>query len=505
MTAVIMIQGTMSHVGKSVLTAGICRVLYQEGFTVAPFKSQNMALNSYITDDGLEIGRAQAVQAEACGLRPEAAMNPILLKPTSERGSQVILHGEVFAQMRAAEYFARKSALMPEVLRAYESLAQRFEIVVVEGAGSPAEINLRQNDIVNMGLAERIDAPVLLVGDIDRGGVFAQLAGTLLLLSEAEQKRVRALVINKFRGDPALLQPGLAMLTERVHKPFAGVVPWLDIDIEDEDSLSERLGRRQAEPPRDGQPLAKTAAPRVDIAVIRLPQIANFTDFAPLETVPQFGVRFVRRPEELGRPDLLLLPGSKNTLADLAWLRRTGLAQAICALAAAQTPILGICGGYQMLGRRILDPIGVEGGGQADGLGLLPVETTFAPRKQRVQTSGRLGSVSGALAALSGAALTGYEIHMGQSQRQDGASPLLLLDPDRPDGCQHGHVYGTYLHGFFDSQACRAALLQAFGRSGETPPEDYRLYRLRQYDLLADSLRQSLDWPLIWRIIRRQD
>ena len=312
MAKVIMIQGTMSNAGKSVLAAGLCRIFKQDGLKTAPFKSQNMALNSYITKDGLEMGRAQVMQAEAAGIEPEAAMNPILLKPTSNMGSQLIVNGEVRGNYPAAEYFKMKKSLIPDIMDAYNSLASRYDVIVVEGAGSPAEINLRENDIVNMGLAEMLDAPVLLAGDIDRGGVFAQLYGTAALLTEAEQKRIRAFVINKFRGDKEILKPGLAMLYERIQIPFAGVIPYMDVDVDDEDSLSPRLtsGRREA---------------LLDVAVVRLPHISNFTDFNALGRHPAVGLRYTDRPEDLGRPDLVILPGTKSTLADLDWLRRRGL------------------------------------------------------------------------------------------------------------------------------------------------------------------------------------
>ena len=334
----IMIQGTMSNVGKSLLCAALCRIFKQDGYRTAPFKSQNMALNSYITDDGLEMGRAQAVQAEAAGIAADVRMNPILLKPTSDRGSQVIVEGRVWGQYEARDYFARKKSLIPTILRCYNSLAAENDIIVIEGAGSPAEINLKQDDIVNMGLAELVSAPVLLVGDIDPGGVFAQLYGTVALLEPDEQARIRGLIINKFRGDTVL-----------------GTIPYTRLDIDEEDSMAASL-------------LEKYPRKDIDIAVIRLPRISNFTDFAPLDRHSQLGVRYVSDPKILGRPDLIILPGTKNTMADLAWLRETGLAEAVCRLAGRGCPVLGICGGYQMLGTEISDPCRAEGGGSARGL-----------------------------------------------------------------------------------------------------------------------------------------
>ena len=338
----IMVQGTMSGAGKSLLCTALCRIFAQDGYKVAPFKSQNMALNSFVTRAGLEMGRAQVVQAQAAGVEPDVRMNPILLKPSSDVGSQVIVNGEVRGDMPARVYFRQKKALIPEILRAYESLAQEYDILVIEGAGSPAEINLKAVDIVNMGLAKLVDAPVLLVGDIDRGGVFAQLYGTVALLEADERARICGLVINKFRGDVEILRPGLAMLEEKTRLPVLGVIPYTRADIEDEDSLSERLQSSKAVKP-------------LDAAVVRLPHISNFTDFMPLEQHPLLGVRYVQNVRELGSPDLIILPGTKNTVADLLWLRQCGLEAAVQKLAKRGTPILGVCGGYQMLGRTLDD------------------------------------------------------------------------------------------------------------------------------------------------------
>ena len=423
----IMIQGTMSGVGKSLLCAGLCRIFHEDGFRVAPFKSQNMALNSFITKDGLEMGRAQAVQAFAAGIEPDVRMNPILLKPSSDTGSQVILHGEVQGELSAAEYFRRKKEFVPEIRKAFDSLSEEFDIVVIEGAGSPAEINLKQNDIVNMGLAEMVDAPVLLVGDINRGGVFAQLYGTVALLEPHEQKRIRGLVINQFRGDEQILRPGLQMLEQRVQKPICGVVPYTDVDLDDEDSVCERLSHHKAEKP-------------LDIAVIRLPRISNFTDFSPLEAHPMLGVRYVSAPHQLGTPDLVILPGTKSTMADLKWLRESGLEASVLRLAGQGVGVLGVCGGYQMLGQTISDPHGTEGGGNMRGLGLLPVETVFETKKTRTRvTASGCGWFEGAF-------IEGYEIHMGQTRRQ-AAAPFCVLSDGREEGTVSGNIMGTYLHG----------------------------------------------------------
>lgn len=341
MAKVIMIQGTMSNAGKSLLVAGLCRIMKQDGYRVAPFKSQNMALNSFITEEGLEMGRAQVMQAEAAGMKPMVCMNPILLKPTNHTGSQVIVNGEVLGNMSARDYFAYKKQLIPDIKKAFQKLEELADIIVIEGAGSPAEINLRENDIVNMGLAKMVDAPVLLVGDIDRGGVFAQLLGTLMLLEEEEKKRVKGLIINKFRGDKSILDPGINMLEEKGKVPVTGVVPYMELSLEDEDSLTERFDRK--------------AEGCIDIAVIRYPRISNFTDFNVFEQIPGVTVRYVTSVNELHHPDLVFLPGSKNTMGDLKWMRQNGLEAAVKKLA-EEIPVCGICGGYQMMGHQISDP-----------------------------------------------------------------------------------------------------------------------------------------------------
>jgi adenosylcobyric acid synthase len=486
MAECIMVQGTMSGAGKSLLVTALCRIFRQDGWRVAPFKSQNMALNSYVTPDGLELGRAQAVQAEAAGLACDVRMNPILLKPSSDTGSQLIVNGEVRGQYDAAAYFRMKKFLVPEILAAYESLARENDIIVIEGAGSPAEINLRQDDIVNMGLAELVDAPVLLAGDIDRGGVFAQLYGTVALLRESERRRLCGTVINKFRGDVELLRPGLRQLEELTGVPVLGVVPWLAVDIDDEDSLAPQLGRRDAR---------RT----LDIAVIRLPHISNFTDFPPLEAHPDIGVRYVERPGRLGRPDLVILPGTKSTMEDLLWLRESGLADAVTALA-ADTPVLGICGGYQMLGRRLSDPLGVERGGTMAGLGLLPCETVFTGEKRRTRRRAEVLAPP-----FAGAALEGYEIHMGRTDT-GGAPPFCRLEGGGTDGAVCGHVWGTYLHGLFDSGKLTAHLAAELARRrGKSvravEVEGRAAYRQRQYDLLADGVRRNLDMKRIYQVM----
>ena len=483
----IMIQGTMSGAGKSLLVTALCRIFAQDGYRVAPFKSQNMALNSFVTPDGLELGRAQAVQAEAAGVECDVRMNPILLKPSSDTGSQLIVNGEVRGHYDARAYFRMKRSLIPDILKAYRSLEAENDILVIEGAGSPAEINLREDDIVNMGLAALVDAPVLLAGDIDRGGVFAQLYGTVALLREEERRRVEGTVINKFRGDVELLRPGLRQLEALTQVPVLGVVPYVRADIDDEDSLAPRLGQRRT-------------ARAIRIGVIRLPHISNFTDFAPLEEHPDMGIYYVNQESELGEPDMIILPGTKNTMADLVWLRESGLAGAVADAAGRGTPVLGVCGGYQMLGRTLRDPAGIEAGGELPGLGLLPADTVFTAEK--IRTRRRAVCTAGLLA---GAELTGYEIHMGRTDAGD--APAFCRFPDGgTDGAVCGAVCGTYLHGLFDSGAAVERLAARLAeRKGITIPrvhiETRAASRDRQYDLLADAVRKALDMQRIYEIM----
>ena len=505
----IMIQGTMSNAGKSLICAGLCRIFKQDGYRVAPFKSQNMALNSYITEDGLEMGRAQVVQAEAAGISPMVEMNPILLKPTNDVGSQVIVNGEVLKNMSAREYFAYKKKLVPDIKKAFHTLEENFDIIVIEGAGSPAEINLKSDDIVNMGLAQMVDAPVLLVGDIDRGGVFAQLLGTLMLLEEEEKARVKGLIINKFRGDKTILDPGIVMLEERGNIPVVGVTPYLQVEIEDEDSLTERFssGGKQG---------------LVDIAVIRTPRISNFTDFQVLENEAGISLRYVSRRKELGNPDMIILPGTKNTIEDLLWLRQNGLEAEILKAAARGTVIWGICGGYQMLGESLEDPEHIEakssvtdGEGKVAGLGLLPIRTIFTGEKRRTRVQGRFGNMDGTFAELSGTEFEGYEIHMGEtvgatslSEIKDSVAGAVSLD-----GSMSGNVYGTYVHGIFDKEEVNRKIFMSLAKKkgldiSEINLEsglDYKAFKEKQYDLLADGLRQHLDMKRIYEIMEEYE
>ena len=491
---VIMIQGTTSNAGKSFLTAGLCRVFKQNGYRTAPFKSQNMALNSYITKDGLEIGRAQAMQAEAAGIEPTVEMNPILLKPTSQSGSQVIVNGEVLGNMNAMDYYANKKKLIPHVEQAFHKLSEKFDIIVIEGAGSPAEINLKDNDIVNMGMAKLAGAPVLLAGDIDRGGVFASLYGTVKLLEEEEQRRIKGMIINKFRGDAEILKPGLGMIEERTGIPVVGVVPMTPLDLDDEDSLSERLNRRGAEG-------------LVDLAVIHFPHISNFTDFNVFERMEGVSLRYVKHVGELGKPDLIFLPGTKNTMVDLRWMRESGLETAVVRQAEMRTPVVGICGGYQMLGEQLEDPEDVEQGGTMRGMGLLNARTVFAPAKTRTQISGCVIREEDVPLSTTGKDVQGYEIHMGTTFNLGRCQETIRLEDGRNDGLCNaaGNVFGTYLHGIFDygdlAALTAGRLMQRKGLEPGSWHFNLEAHKQQEYDKLADLVRSSLDMDKIYEIL----
>lgn len=498
----IMIQGTMSNAGKSLICAGLCRVFSQDGYRTAPFKSQNMALNSFITRDGLEMGRAQVVQAEAAGIEPSVRMNPILLKPTGDMGSQVIVNGEVVGNMSAREYFAYKKELIPDIMNAFCSLEEEYDMIVIEGAGSPAEINLKSDDIVNMGLAQMVDAPVLLVGDIDRGGVFAQLLGTLMLLEEREKERVKGLIINKFRGDKTILDSGIEMLKERGGVPVVGVMPYLQVDIEDEDSLTERFSKGGVFFSEEVQ---------IDIAVIRMPRISNFTDFLAFENAGGVSLRYVKKLPELKNPDMIVLPGTKNTMEDLRWLRQSGLEAAILKAAAKGTVVWGICGGYQMLGETLTDCDAIESGKptRINGMGLLPVRTNFTGEKTRTRVTGSFQHVRGVLEGLSGMEFEGYEIHMGETAGSGQAMSVIydsVADRLSEDGICGENVYGTYVHGIFDKEDIAQKILEALARRKGVSLKDIRgvdlkKYKTRQYDILADAARKYLDMERIYEII----
>jgi adenosylcobyric acid synthase len=494
----LMIQGTASSAGKSLLAAALCRIFRQDGVRVAPFKAQNMALNSFVTRQGREMGRAQVVQAQAAGLEPHVDMNPVLLKPEQDARSQVVVMGKPWSTLAAGEYYRRKGELWSVVTAALDRLRERYDLVVIEGAGSPAEINLRETDIVNMAVARYARAPVLLVGDIDRGGVFASLVGTMVLLEKDERRLIQGFIINKFRGDVALLHDGLTMLEERTGVPVLGVVPFIrDLQIAEEDSVALGELRRFVQP---------SPGCEVDIAVVRLPRISNFDDFDALALEEGVRVRFVDGLDRLGHPQAVILPGTKSTIADLLWLQRVGLARAICELAENGIPVVGICGGYQMLGRTISDPDRVESAeGQVEGLGLLPVDTVFEAVKATYQARARIETERGFFAEVEGQEVEGYEIHMGHSH---GGEPVFRLSGrgdqrvDASDGAvdERGRVFGTYLHGLFDNPNLRRAWLQSLGWDAAFSGLSMIEVREREYDRLAQQVRESLDMERVYQI-----
>ncbi|WP_294428936.1 cobyric acid synthase [uncultured Treponema sp.] len=549
----LMIQGTMSNAGKSFIVAGLCRIFKQDGLSVAPFKSQNMALNSFVTKEGLEMGRAQVMQAEAAGLEPSVLMNPILLKPVSDVGSQVIVNGKAIGNMRAKDYFAFKKSLVPQIKDAFDKLASSHDVIVIEGAGSPAEINLKENDIVNMGMAKIADSPVLLVADIDRGGVFAQLVGTIELLEPEERARIKGLVINKFRGDKSILDSGIKMLEEKTGIPVVGTVPYVKIRLDDEDSLSENL-----------HSLAKfrNKNNEIQLAIVRLPHISNFTDFNPLQNLDAVNSYYVQKPEDLGFPDCIIIPGTKNTLGDLKWLNDSGFADLIQKEAAKGTPVLGICGGFQMLGERLSgSEAEYENPSSAkkitEGLGLLPVETEFSSEKALTRVNGKVknlhcdGGDESIFAPLSHFSVSGYEIHQGRTKFSEefekssasGADSSVscfaqVIDSvsgeEKLDGAVKGNVFGTYLHGLFDELEFTAQFVkilakrkgfkwaglkksdgksvqndsdsskksQIFNAEAEIPG-NIQEFKESQYNLLADTLRQHLDMKKIYEMISK--
>lgn len=493
----LMVQGTASGVGKSLLTTALCRIFRRAGYRVAPFKAQNMSLNAAVTSDGGEIGRAQAAQADAAGVEPTVDMNPILLKPEADDRSQVVVRGRAVASVRWAEYGRMAPTLWPVVADSLARLRHGHDLVLIEGAGSPAEINIAW-DLVNMRVAELAEAPVLLVGDIDRGGVFAALVGTLALLAPDDRARVAGLIVNRFRGERAVLEPGLAMLAERTGVPVAGVVPHLgDGLVPEEDSLG-------LEAPPSAIPGA-----RVVVAVVRLPRIANFDDAEPLAREPGVAVRFVARASEIDAADIVLVPGSKSTIADLAWLRARGLASAIERAAHDGRIVLGLCGGFQMLGERLADPHGVETGGEAAGLALLPIFTTFASPKTSVRVRARVIG-HGPLAAAADAEVHGYEIHAGVTIRDGGRAALTVVErgggpADATDGAVAGSVVGTYVHGLLTCGPLRRALLvEAARRRGVAADARWGTHdACDRYDRLADLVGPALDLEAIARLARR--
>jgi adenosylcobyric acid synthase len=489
-----MIQATSSSAGKSLLTAALCRIFRDDGVRVCPFKAQNMALNSYATPEGLEIGRAQAVQARAAGLPPSVDMNPILLKPETDCRSQVVLMGKPWKTLEAGDYEAAKRGLWRNVTRSLDRLGAAHDLLVIEGAGSPAEINLNKDEIVNMRVALHLSAPVVLAANIDLGGVFASIVGTLALLSARERDQVKAFVINKFRGSLDLLEPGLRMLAERTEgRPTLGVVPFIQgLRIAEEDSVFlEGLG-------------FVGAGGDVDIAVVKLPHIANFDDLDALCLEEGVRVRFVENASDLGSPAAVVIPGTKTTIGDLLWFSARGFPNAVRALSARGVPVVGLCGGYQMMGRNVSDPAGLEGNArEVPGLGLLPVSTWMEPSKVTRTLSGRVAAMGGFLARVPGARVEGYEIHMGRTALESGAAGLFILEDGTVDGAvaAEGRIWGTYLHGVFDLPELRRAWLSSLGWNPRGKVESLTDVRERELDRLAGIVRGSLDMDLLRRIV----
>ena len=480
----LMVQGTTSDAGKSTLVAGLCRVLARKGYAVAPFKPQNMALNSAVTPEGGEIGRAQAVQALAAGIPPHVDMNPILLKPNSDTGAQVIIHGRAISNMEAASYHDYKQVAWEAVRDSHQRLVSQYQAIIVEGAGSPAEINLREHDLANMGFAERVDCPVILIADIDKGGVFAHIVGTLALLSETEQARIKGFVINRFRGDFALLESGLQWLEDYTKKPVLGVLPYLHgfhLEAEDavcvEQNLSESL---------------------IKVAVLVFPHISNHTDFDPLRLHPDIDLVYVGPHAQIPAVDLIILPGSKSVRHDLAWLKQQGWDQAITKHLRYGGKLLGICGGYQMLGMTINDPDGIEGeSGESKGLALLDFTTQLHPEKQLMRRTGQLRLNAQRWS------VSGYEIHCGISQGPALAHAIIEFDDGSVEGAlsEDGQILGTYLHGIFEEQGITEALLTWLGRTPSNTAFDYRAKREQEIDRLADTLEAHLDIPAILQLM----
>lgn len=488
--AKIMIQGTASSVGKSILVAALCRIFKQDGYSVCPYKSQNMSLNSYITLEGKEMGRAQVLQAYASKLEPEVYMNPILLKPTTDKSCQVIVKGEVYKNCSAKDYYSMKKEFAPMLKKDFEELENKFDIVVIEGAGSPAEINLRENDIVNMGLAELVDAPVILAGDIDKGGVFASLFGTVMLLEENEKKRIKGTIINKFRGDVDILKPGLSMLEERINIPCLGVVPYFNLNLEDEDGAVE---------------FNTEVNSNIDIAVIKLPHISNFTDIDALKIEEDVSLRYITSSENFGNPDLLIIPGSKNTIGDLLYIRENGIEKKIKEYAENHGFIFGICGGYQMLGDLIEDPFKMETEFlSVKGMGLLNIDTTFLDSKVTTRVKGNVIN--------SKIPVYGYEIHMGVSKFGEKVKPLIEIINKNgeevliEDGAinEEKNVMGTYIHGIFDGREFREYIINSLREKKGIKRKKSVVYediRNAEIDKLADIVRDSLDMNKIYEII----
>jgi adenosylcobyric acid synthase len=501
MPRALMVQGTGSHVGKSVIVAALCRIFKGRGLSVAPFKAQNMALNSFITHEGGEIGRAQAYQAEAAGIPPSVLMNPILLKANSDTGAQVIVKGRVIGNMGVRDYHAYKDEAFKAVTECYRELSSRYDVIVIEGAGSPAEVNLKENDIVNMKTARMAGAKVLIAADIDKGGVFAQILGTMEILDPGERDMVAGFLINKFRGDASLLTPGLDFVRERTGKPVLGVIPYFkDIHVQEEDGVALAGGGQCRYDHDDGA---------VDIAVLRLSHISNFTDFDPLAQEPGVRLRYIRGVDDFGRPDLLIIPGSKNTVSDLLEIRASGLERMVLSFYSSGGRVAGICGGYQMLGKSVSDPYGVESAsGSVEGIGILDAHTTLDREKVTAQVeAAALDNTPGRL--------SGYEIHMGRTVLGEDVKPLFIIktkngsDAGYHDGAvsADGTAWGTYIHGIFENDAFRRAVLDDIRRlkqiDGSADSPDYSHLKEEAFERLADHVEQSIDMDAVLALIKQ--
>ena len=487
----LMIQGTASSVGKSLITTALCRLTHKKGYKVCPFKSQNMALNSYITENGLEMGRAQVVQAEACGIKPEVYMNPILLKPTSDRKSQVILNGRVVENMGAIEYSVYKERLKKEILKNYDYIKNNYDVSIIEGAGSPVEINLTKGDIVNMGMAHMADAPVILVADIDRGGVFASVVGTMTLFTPEERSRVKGVIINKFRGDVKILKPGLKQLEEIIGVPVLGVVPYTKLNIEDEDGVTDKFKRQ-------------TMDKDIKISVIKLKHMSNFTDLDAFNLYEDVSVKYIDRVEDLGNEDMIVIPGSKSTIDDLKELKETGIAEKIVKLSKNGTIIFGICGGYQMLGGKIEDPDKLEGNiGEISGLGLLDLTTVMEKSKNTLQYHGQILLDQGLFKGLYGKTINGYEIHQGIT---NGKEKGIFLDGENYiNGVIKNNIIGCYIHGIFDNTEFTRGFLNNIrsekGLDGIDATISFEEFKEKEYDKLAKVVEESVDMEKLYKII----
>ncbi len=491
----IMIQGTGSSVGKSLVTAGLCRIFYKDGYRVSPFKSQNMALNSFVDEDGLELGRAQVVQAEMGGEKPRAYMNPILLKPNADDYSQVIFMGKPCGNVNAVEYFSQTEKLRKVAMEGYEEIRKNYDVCVLEGGGSPAEINLREVDVVNMGMAEMVDAPVILVSDIERGGVFAQIYGTIMLLDENDRDRIKGIIINKFRGNKEILDPGIEMIKKRLKDegidiPILGVLPFLDVKIEEEDVLAKKL-------------TAKKSHNDINISVIRTPKMSNYTDFDVFEFYSDVALNYVDSPEDIGDEDMIIIPGSKNTIGDLLFMKETGIYDKIIEEAGKGKLVFGICGGLQILGDKIMDPLCVETPlGEENGLGLLDITTTMGEEKSTYQVEKTLINCRGILEGLDGIGVKGYEIHQGQTEGKEE----VFLDGDAYVGVYKNNIMATYLHGIFDNGKFTRHILnylrekKNLGHSSEII--DYEEVKKIEFDKWEKHLRHNLDMDKIYEILK---